>query len=50
MKRHVDFILEIDIGVGQEVQQYFEVWRHVLEQIGLDKGSHGWRGGRAGPG
>ena len=50
MKGQMDFILEIDIGVGQEGPQGFQVWRHFLEHIGLDQRSHGWRSGRAGPG
>jgi hypothetical protein len=46
----VDFILQINISVRQEGQQDVKVWRHILEHISLNKGSHGWRGGGAGPG
>jgi hypothetical protein len=50
MKRKLDLILEIEIGVWQEGPQFFHVWRDFLQEIGLDKGGNGWRGWRASPG
>lgn len=49
MERKPDFILEIEIGVRQEGPQFFQVGRHVLQEIGLDKSGNGWRRRRAGP-
>ena len=50
MKRKLDLILEIEIGVWQEGPQFFHIWRYFLQEIGLDKGGNGWRGWRASPG
>ena len=50
LKRKLDLILERDIGVRQAGQQFFQVWRHVLSEIGRDKSGNGWRRRRAGPG
>lgn len=50
MKRILDLILEIEVGVRQEGQQFCHVWRHFLQEIGIDKSGHGWRRRRAGPG
>ena len=49
MKRKLDRILEIKIGVRQEGPQGFQVWRHFLQEIGVQQGSHGWRGRRTRP-
>ena len=49
MKRKLDRILEIKIGVRQEGPQGFQVWRHFLQEIGIDKSGNGWRRRRAGP-
>ena len=50
MKRILEFILEIDIGVRQEAQHLRNVGRHVLQEIGIDQSGHGWRRRRARPG
>ena len=50
MKRNLDLILEIDLGVRQERLQCFHVWRYVLQEIGLDQGGNGGRGWRTSPG
>jgi hypothetical protein len=50
MKRELDLVLEIDIGVWQESPQLVKIGRHFLEKIGLDKRSDGWREWRASPG
>src|SRR5215510_4558583 len=50
MKRKLDLILEIEIGVRQEGPQFFQVWRHCLQEIGIHKSGNGWRRRRAGPG
>ena len=49
MKRKLNLILEIEIGAWQERQQFFQVWRHFMEQVRLYESSHGWRGWRASP-
>src|SRR5262245_23919292 len=50
MKRQLDLVLEINIGLWPESQQLGNLGRHFIEQIGLDKGSDGWREWRASPG
>ena len=50
MERERDLIVQIEISPGQEVKQGLHIWRHFSEQVRLDEGSHGWRGGRASPG
>jgi hypothetical protein len=50
MERKLDFILQIEISLGQEGEQFFQVWRHFMEQVRLYESSHGWRGWRANPG
>ena len=50
MKRILDLILEIEIGAWQEGQQVCHVWRHVLQEIGIDKRGNGWRRRRASSG
>jgi hypothetical protein len=50
LKRQLDLILELEIGVWQEGPPCFHVWRYCLQEIGLDKGGNGWRGWRASPG
>ena|SRR5215831_7865433 len=50
MERELDLILEIEIGAWQEAQQFFKVWWHFSEEVGLDQRGHGWRGWRASPG
>jgi hypothetical protein len=43
MEGELDLVLEIDIGVWEERQKLFHIGWHVIEQIGFDKCSHGWR-------
>ena len=50
MKRKLDLILEIEIGAWQEGQQFFQVWRYFLQEIGINKFGYGWGRRRAGPG
>jgi hypothetical protein len=50
MKRQLDLVLEIDIGVRQERQQLGNIGRHCSEPTGLAKRHDGWREWRASPG
>ena len=50
VERELDLILEIDIGVRQEVDQLVNIRRHCSEQVSLAQRRDGWRGGRASPG
>jgi len=43
MKRKLDLILEIESGVRQEGQPVGHIWRHFLQEIGIDKIGNGWR-------
>jgi hypothetical protein len=36
--------------VRQKAQQLVNIGWHVLQEISVHKGGHGWRGWRAGPG
>jgi hypothetical protein len=50
MKRKLDLSLEIEIGAWQERQQFFQVGRDFLQEIGIDKSGNGWRRRCASPG
>src|SRR4029450_2919593 len=49
MEGELDLILEIDISLRQEAQQLGNVGRPFLQEIGVHKSGHGWRGRRASP-
>src|SRR5262249_44705513 len=49
MKRKLELLLERDISLRQEGPQGFQIWRHFLQEIDIDKRGNGWRRRRAGP-
>jgi hypothetical protein len=49
MKGELDLVLERDISVWEQGQEICHIGRHGIEQLGIDKCSHGWRGRCAGP-
>jgi hypothetical protein len=50
VERELDLILEIDIGVRQEVPQFVNIGRHFIQAVSFDQRGEGWRSGRASPG
>jgi hypothetical protein len=50
MERHLNLILEIDIGLRQKAEQFCKIGRHFSEESGINERGHGWRGRHASPG
>ena len=42
-------VLEIDLRLREQAQQFYQIWGHFLDHVRLDQRSHGWRGWRASP-